>query len=58
MAGFSKIWTPAFGLITKLLYEATKGPDTEPLFWNGEQKKLSKISIKPSPEPLLWVSPA
>ena len=33
MAGFSRIWTPAFGPINKLLYEATKGPDTEPLFW-------------------------
>lgn len=37
MAGFSKIWTPAFGLITKLLYEATIGSDTIILEWRTEK---------------------
>lgn len=37
MAGFSRIWTPAFGLITKRLYKATKGPDIIILEWRTEK---------------------
>ena len=29
MAGLYRIWIPGFGLMAKLLHEATKGPDTE-----------------------------
>ena len=39
MAGFYRIWIPGFGLMAKPLCEATKGPDTEPLLWTGEQEK-------------------
>ena len=35
-AGLCRIWIPELGLIVKPLYEATKGPDTELLLWNGE----------------------
>ena len=36
MAGFCRIWIPNFGLIAKPLYEATKGPDIEPIIWEKE----------------------
>lgn len=36
MAGFCRIWIPNFGLIAKPLYEAIKGPDTEPIIWEKE----------------------
>lgn len=42
MAGFYRIWMPNFGLISKPLYEATKGPDGIPLDWKGETKKSFK----------------
>lgn len=29
--------------MAKLLYEAIKGPDTELLLWNGEQKSFNNI---------------
>ena len=48
MAGFSRIWTPAFGLINKLLYEATKGPDSKSLLCNREQEKVFNDINRPS----------
>ena len=39
MAGFCRIWIPNFGLIVKPLYEATKGPDIEPIIWEKEHNQ-------------------
>ena len=41
--------------MTKLIYEATKGPDTETFLWTRKQEMFI-ISNRPSPE-LLWVFP-
>ena len=39
VAGFCQIWILGFRLMTKPLYEAIKGPDTEPLLWTRKQEK-------------------
>lgn len=37
MTGFCRIWIPELGLMARPAYEATKGPDAEPLLRIGEQ---------------------
>lgn len=37
VADFCRIWIPGCRLIAKPLYEALKGPGTDPLTWIGEQ---------------------
>ena len=39
MTGFLQIWIPGFRLMARPVYEATKGPDAEPLLWIGEQER-------------------
>ena len=47
MAGFYRIWIPNSGLIAKPLYEATQGPDHEPLEWSGKQQEAFQ-KLKPA----------
>jgi hypothetical protein len=55
MAGFCWIWIPNFGVIAKLLYEATKEPDNEPLKQTAETNHAYKMLKKPSLRPLLGI---
>ena len=48
MTGFCRIWIPGFRLMTKLIYEATKGPDSKSLLWNREQEKVFNDINRPS----------
>jgi hypothetical protein len=41
-AGFCQMWIPNYSLLAKLLYEATKREEQEPMVWREGQKKAFK----------------
>ena len=56
MAGFCRIWIPAFGLMAKPLYEALKGTDMEPLGWTGNlQRAFDQIKTALTSTPALGI---
>ena len=57
MVGVCRIWIPKFGLMAKPLYEITKAQLRNHYFRMKNQKSFLMISTRPSPEPLLMVTP-